>query len=89
MRKQKKDDQVLKRRNIELLVEEEPLNDKTNATAVTPAVSMTLAEIIEVVHTSKDNDVLFPAVQSIRKMLSRERNPPIDDVIKVSNNCLA
>jgi importin subunit alpha-1/8 len=45
---------------------------------------MTLAEIIEIIHTSKDNDQLFPAVQSIRKMLSRERNPPIDDVIKAN-----
>ncbi len=82
MRKQKKDDQVLKRRNIELVVK--VLNDKTNAAAVTPSVSMTLAEIIEVVHTSKDNDVLFPAVQSIRNVLSHERNPPIDIVIKAS-----
>ena len=31
LRKQKKDDQVLKRRNIASFVEEEPLNDKTNA----------------------------------------------------------
>lgn len=31
LRKQKKEDQVLKRRNIEAFVEEEPLNDKTNA----------------------------------------------------------
>lgn len=84
LRKQKKEDQVLKRRNIEAFVEEEPLNDKTNASTTTPAVNMTLAEIIEIVHTSKDNDVLFPAVQSIRKMLSRERNPPIDDVIKAN-----
>lgn len=82
LRKQKKEDQVLKRRNIGSYVEEEPLNDKTNATTASTQVSMTLAEIIETIHTSKDNDQLFPAVQSIRKMLSRERNPPIDEVIK-------
>ena len=45
---------------------------------------MSLNEIIEIIHTTKDNDELFPAVQSIRKMLSRERNPPIDDVIKAN-----
>jgi len=84
LRKQKKDDQVLKRRNISSYVEEEPLNDKTNAASATTQASMSLAEIIEIIHTSKDNDQLFPAVQSIRKMLSRERNPPIDDVIKAN-----
>jgi len=84
LRKQKKDDQVLKRRNIDSYVEEEPLNDKTNASSSNTQASLTLAEIIEIIHTSKDNDQLFPAVQSIRKMLSRERNPPIDDVIKAN-----
>jgi importin subunit alpha-1/8 len=43
---------------------------------------MTLKEIIDLVQTSNDTEELFPAVQSIRKMLSRERSPPIDDVIK-------
>jgi importin subunit alpha-2 len=84
LRKQKKDDQVLKRRNISSYVEEEPLNDKTNAAASNTQAGMSLSEIIEIIHTSKDNDQLFPAVQSIRKMLSRERNPPIDDVIKAN-----
>jgi importin subunit alpha-1/8 len=45
---------------------------------------MSLKEIIEILSTAKDNEQLFPAVQSIRKMLSRERNPPIDDVIKAN-----
>ena len=45
---------------------------------------MSLSEIIEIVTTFKDNETLFPAVQAIRKMLSRERNPPIDDVIKAN-----
>lgn len=84
LRKQKKEDQVLKRRNISVNVEEDPSNDKTNSTASATQVSMTLNEIIEIVKTSKDNEQLFPAVQSIRKMLSRERNPPIDDVIKAN-----
>lgn len=45
---------------------------------------MVLSEIIETVTTYKDSEKLFPAVQAIRKMLSRERNPPIDDVIKAN-----
>ena len=52
---------------------------------------MTLYEIIDLIRNAKDNEQLFPAVQSIRKMLSRERNPPIDDVIKSNlvNNLVA
>ncbi len=86
LRKQKKEDQVLKRRNIaELEGEgEEALNDKTNTTNNLNQVSLSLSEIIQIINTTKDNDQLFPAVQSIRKMLSRERNPPIDDVIKAN-----
>jgi len=82
LRKQKKEDHVLKKRNISVNVEEEPLNDKTNAAPASVPVSLNLAEIIELVRSTQDPDLLFPAVQSIRKMLSRERNPPIDDVIK-------
>jgi len=106
LRKQKKDDQVLKRRNISILATEAGNNqgedgsttkpecggangaalaDKTNATTNVPqTASMTLQEIIELINTTQDNEELFPAVQSIRKMLSRERNPPIDDVIKAN-----
>lgn len=85
LRKQKKDDQVLKRRNIDILNgEEEALSDKTNASTSGTQVAMTLNEIIEIIKSTKDNDQLFPAIQSIRKMLSRERNPPIDDVIKAN-----
>jgi hypothetical protein len=54
------------------------------SSTVAAQVTMALSEIIEIVTTSKDNDTLFPAVQAIRKMLSRERNPPIDDVIKAN-----
>lgn len=65
------------------------IDDKASANNATSASStqqatMSLNEIIEVLRTSKDNDQLFPAVQSIRKMLSRERNPPIDDVIRAN-----
>ncbi|RMZ97117.1 importin subunit alpha-1 [Brachionus plicatilis] len=85
LRKQKKEDQVLKRRNITLAEEEQVNNvDKASASNVPPQANMNLNEIIEIIHTTKDNDQLFPAVQSIRKMLSRERNPPIDDVIKAN-----
>ena len=95
LRKQKKEDQVLKRRNISTADEaaaennDSPLNDKTNAQSSgggsgLPQQNLSLHEIIEVLNTTKDAEQLFPAVQAIRKMLSRERNPPIDDVIKAN-----
>ena len=86
LRKQKKEDQVLKRRNIADLEgdADEALADKTNTASNLNQVSLSLTEIIQIINTTKDNDQLFPAVQSIRKMLSRERKPPIDDVIKAN-----
>lgn len=96
LRKQKKEDQALKRRNI-CDDHNDDEDDKTNATSVSNAnsgttsyslaqQSLTLAEIIDILHKSATTheEQLFPAVQAIRKMLSRERNPPIDDVIKAN-----
>ena len=84
LRKQKKDDQALKRRNISIKDEEDHLADKTNANSLLALQNLSLNEIIEIINSTKDSDQLFSAVQSIRKMLSRERNPPIDDVIKAN-----
>jgi importin subunit alpha-2 len=91
LRKQKKEDQVLKRRNIAGNEgsgggeEENILNDKTNVACTSgTAVNLTLVEIIDIISKPADSEQLFNAVQSIRKMLSRERNPPIDDVIKAN-----
>jgi importin subunit alpha-2 len=69
--------------------DDSPLTDKTNAqgqqqSSTSAQVNLSLSEIIELINTTKDQEQLFPAVQSIRKMLSRERNPPIDDVIKAN-----
>ena len=44
---------------------------------------MTIDEIYQGVHCN-DEQKNYDATQSCRKMLSRERNPPIDDVIQVS-----
>lgn len=106
LRKQKKDDQVLKRRNIATTEgdDDAPLSDTTNLNTeamlgggvnsqtsqnTIAVASLTLKDIIQIILSLKNPDGsvasqenVFAAVQSVRKMLSRERNPPIDDVIK-------
>lgn len=104
LRKQKKEDQVLKRRNIGPSNgdEDTPLNDKTNLSgnmsggvnsqqSVAGVASLSLEEIIQVIlmlknpdGTAANQDNVHLAVQAVRKMLSRERNPPIDDVIRAN-----
>ena len=99
LRKQKKEDQVLKRRNIVNAEDETPLNDKTNLNTATMSngqaqnsvPNLSLDEIIQIILTHKNLDgsmsnqeQIVTAVHAVRKMLSRERNPPIDDVIKAN-----
>jgi importin subunit alpha-1/8 len=77
LRKNKKEDQLLKRRNIEAVEPTSPLQESNGQS---PAPNMTLDEIISNINNA--NPALqFQAVQAVRKMLSRERNPPIDTVI--------
>ncbi|XP_028409609.1 importin subunit alpha-1-like [Dendronephthya gigantea] len=76
LRKSKRDDQILKRRNVS--VNPEPLqeNNAANSQSLSPA------QIYQVLVSNSTQDQVFAAVQASRKMLSRERNPPINDVIQ-------
>ncbi|EHB12894.1 Importin subunit alpha-8 [Heterocephalus glaber] len=78
--KAKKDEQALKRRNITYL----------SPDLVSKGVSLTLDEIIKVVNSS-DLAVCFQATKAIRKMLTRERNPPLkhQDSEILSDTCWA
>lgn len=78
LRKKQKEDQLLKRRNIEINEPTSPLQE-SNAQSPEP-VPMTMDEIITNVQSNIPTNQ-FRAVQTIRKMLSREKNPPIDVVI--------
>jgi importin subunit alpha-1/8 len=77
LRKNKKEDQLLKRRNIETLEPTSPLQESNGQS---PAPTMTLEEIMSNIKNSNPT-MQYQAVQAVRKMLSRERNPPIDTVI--------
>ncbi|XP_069889657.1 importin subunit alpha-8 [Dipodomys merriami] len=74
LRKAKKDEQALKRRNITLL--------SCDSAFETPAkvASLTLEEIIEGVNGS-DPILCFLATQAARKMLSQEKNPPLKVIV--------
>jgi len=74
LRKQKKDDQLLKRRNVE----EESEGEVSPQEGPSPAVAM--SEILAGV-ASEDPHRQLHATQSARKMLSKERHPPIDTMI--------
>lgn len=86
LRKNKRDDQMLKRRNIDLAE-----TDADGAGATSPLkenncqspahAALTVEEIFEGMK-SGDDVRTFAATQAARKMLSRERNPPIDVMVQ-------
>lgn len=81
LRKNKKEDQLLKRRNIEVNEPTSPLQE-SNGQSQSPHPNLTLEEIIANINNANPA-MQFNAVQGVRKMLSRERNPPIDTIIEM------
>ncbi|XP_034525718.1 importin subunit alpha-8 isoform X2 [Ailuropoda melanoleuca] len=75
LRKAKKDEQALKRRNITNF-SPDPASGQ-----LTKGVSLSLQEIINGVNAS-DPDLCFQATQAARKMLSQERNPPLKLIVE-------
>lgn len=76
LRKSRKEDQLFKRRNIDEEDLTSPLKDSNGQSPV----QMTAKEIVEAMKSS-DPERQFLGTQAARKMLSRERNPPIDMMV--------
>ncbi|XP_030377023.1 importin subunit alpha [Scaptodrosophila lebanonensis] len=76
LRKSKKEDQMFKRRNIN----DEDLTSPLKELNGQSPVQLSTDEIVAAMH-SDDAERQFLGMQQARKMLSRERNPPIDLMI--------
>uniref|UniRef100_H2YIH5 Importin subunit alpha n=1 Tax=Ciona savignyi TaxID=51511 RepID=H2YIH5_CIOSA len=76
LRKQKRDDHLLKRRNVPIV--EESLDESDSE------IKQPTLKLDEIVMNAKSTDeaVQLNAVQQARKLLSSDRNPPIDDLIR-------
>lgn len=86
LRKNKREEHLLKRRNV-------PNLESTDSEDNEKPVSLSLATIVENA-SSTQPDVQLNAVQAARKLLSSDRNPPIDDLIAsgilpILVNCLS
>lgn len=77
LRKARKDDQLFKRRNLEVdELESLPLQEISDSPQL-----LSLDQIVQGM-MSNDENLQMQATQACRKTLSKERHPPIDDVIR-------
>ncbi|XP_061201879.1 importin subunit alpha-8 [Neopsephotus bourkii] len=82
LRKAKKDEQILKRRNIEQNEIEMERNLPTREGERHEIVLLSLEEILQGVNGS-DSELQLQATQATRRLLSRRKDPPVSDIIKL------
>ncbi|NWI88343.1 IMA5 protein, partial [Pitta sordida] len=80
LRKAKKDEQILKRRNISLRVKEESLSPRQEKPD--EIIHLSLEEIVEAVNGNNPKLQLM-ATQATRKLLSKQKDPPINQIIQL------
>lgn len=83
IRKQKKAEQFSKKRQIASDMSIiSPLKENNQQAATVPIMNM--EDIVRILTSVSSDDDTFKAIQSTRRLLSREKNPPIDKVIKAN-----
>ncbi|NWU79777.1 IMA5 protein, partial [Onychorhynchus coronatus] len=80
LRKAKKDEQILKRRNVSLHVKDENVPPGQNSTH--KIIQLSLEEIVEGVNANSPKLQLL-ATQATRRMLSRQKDPPISQIVQL------
>ncbi|XP_027539268.1 importin subunit alpha-8 isoform X1 [Neopelma chrysocephalum] len=80
LRKAKKDEQILKRRNVSLHVKGDNVSPGQNRTC--EIIQLSLEEIVEGINAN-DPKLQLLATQATRRMLSRQKDPPISQIIQL------
>ncbi|KAF8369097.1 ima-2, partial [Pristionchus pacificus] len=89
LRKQKRDDLLMKRRNLVEEDEEDELNVSEDGSKQQPeggnkkppAPVLTCDQVVEILKNNPDVQQTRDAFESVRRLLSKSKNPPVDEVI--------
>nr|XP_039253684.1 importin subunit alpha-1-like [Styela clava] len=85
IRKHHRAEQLLKRRNIVLEdLNTSPLKEINSEYSTSTGISMNFEEIVQGIFCDSDKEKQFLCTQNARKILSRERHPPINKMIEAN-----